>query len=214
MTHHLGGSQNHRGYHYGTSIKHPSKISKDQPEMLAKHKILAFLAKKISCFVHDFHPGWIARLNLPDTNGEHNQLKKHHIDRILRRLVYPNMETARLECNRRIVLNVFSTLDIGHGDYVGKQILYSKPFVNISERPKNGLHHIPSPLPSRMDYVFFIPPRPFYIGRRRDFELSLDDAWYGRLSLLFNMQFRTDSGEIREVACAMIDVLFNYAEGR
>ena len=65
-----------------------------------------------------------------------------------------------------------------------------------------------------MDYVFFIPPRPFYIGRRRDFELPLDDAWYGRLSLLFNMQFRTDSGEIREVECAMIDVLFNYAEGR
>ena len=141
MTHHLGGSTNHQGVRFSTSLVHPSKISEDQPEMLAKHKILAFLAKKISCFVHDFHPGWIARLNLPDTNGEHNQLKKHHIDRILRRLVYPNMETARLECNRRIVLNVFSTLDIGHEDYVGKQILYSKPFVNFSdsEQPKNGL---------------------------------------------------------------------------
>jgi hypothetical protein len=65
-----------------------------------------------------------------------------------------------------------------------------------------------------MDFVFFIPPRPFYTGRRRDFELSLDDAWYGRVSLLFKMHFRTDRGEIREVECAMIDVFFNYADGR
>ncbi len=65
-----------------------------------------------------------------------------------------------------------------------------------------------------LDYVFFIPPRPFYTGRRRDFDLSLDDAWYGRVSLLFKAQFRTDIGDIRELECVMIDVLFNYAEGR
>ncbi len=28
------------------------------------------------------------------------------------------------------------------------------------------------------------------------------------------MNFRTDSGEVRDVDCAMIDVFFNYAEGR
>ncbi len=38
-----------------------------------------------------------------------------------------------------------------------------------------------------------------------DFHLSLDDAWYGRVTLLFGMKFRHDSGEIREVECAMID---------
>ncbi len=37
--------------------------------------------------------------------------------------------------------------------------------------------------------------------------------WYGRVSLLFSMKFRTDSGEVRVVDCTMIDV-FNYAEGR
>ena len=173
--------------------------------MLAKHQILAFLSKKICCFVHDFHPEWIARLNLPDSNGEHNQLRKHHIDRILRRLVSPTEETARLDRNRRLVLHVFSTLCIGHGDYMGKQILYCKPFGNGSRYSSES---------ARMDFVFFIPPRPFYTGRRRDFELSLDDAWYGRVSLLFKMHFRTDRGEIREVECAMIDVFFNYADGR
>jgi hypothetical protein len=32
------------------------------------------LGKKICHFIHDFHPHWIARLGLPDTNGEHDQL--------------------------------------------------------------------------------------------------------------------------------------------
>ena len=180
---------------------HPSKIASLQPEMLAKHRILAYLAKKISCFVHDFHPDWIARLNLPDSNGQHNQFKKHHIDRILRRLVHPNLETARLESNRRKVISVFSRLEIGHGDYNGKQIVYCKPFKSVHAT-------------TRLDYVFFIPPPPFYTGRRRDFHLSLDEAWYGRVSLLFKMQFRTDRGEICEVECAMIDVFFDYAQGR
>ena len=69
---------------------------------------------------------------------------------------------------------------------------------------------------TRTDYVFFIPPPPFFTGRRADFHLSLDDAWYGRVTLLFGMKFRHDSGEIREpeVECAMIDVLYNYADGR
>jgi hypothetical protein len=65
-----------------------------------------------------------------------------------------------------------------------------------------------------MDYVFVIPPPPFYDGRRWDFDLSLENAWYGRVSNLFSMKFRTDSGEVRDVDCAMIDFFFNYAEGR
>ena len=86
---------------------------------------------------------------------------------------------------------------------MGKQIVYCKPFKSGHET-------------TRLDYVFFIPPPPFkfYTGRRRDFHLSLDDAWYGRVSLLFKMQFQTDSSEIREVEYAMIDVFFDYAEGR
>jgi hypothetical protein len=69
-----------------------------------------------------------------------------------------------------------------------------------------------------MDCVFFIPPKPFYntSGRRRfrDFDLSLDNVWYGRVVLLFKMTVRTDTNELQDVECAMIDVLFDYAEGR
>ncbi len=69
-----------------------------------------------------------------------------------------------------------------------------------------------------MDCVFFILPRPFFDvgGRRRqcDFDLSLDSVWYGRVALLFKMTMRTDSNELLDVECAMINVFFNYAEGR
>ncbi len=66
--------------------------------------------------------------------------------------------------------------------------------------------------------VFFIPPRPFNdaAGRRRhrDFDLSLDNVWYGRVVLMFKMTVRTDSGELKDVECAMINAYYDYAEDR
>ena len=52
--------------------------------------------------------------------------------------------------------------------------------------------------------------------RHRDFDLALDNVWYGRLALLFKMTVRTDSNELPDVEpeCAMIDVFYDYAEGR
>ncbi len=76
--------------------------------------------------------------------------------------------------------------------------MYHKPFKSIHSE-------------TRMDCVFFIPPRPFYDvgwGRRRDFDLSLDNVWYGRVALLFKMTVQTDSNELLDVECAMIDVFF------
>ena len=83
-----------------------------------------------------------------------------------------------------------------------KQIVYCKPFRDMENDA------------GRMDCVFFIPPPPYYTGSRRDFDLSLENAWYGRVSLLCRMNFRTDSGEVQDVDCAMMDVFFDYAEGR
>ncbi len=73
----------------------------------------------------------------------------------------------------------------------------------------------------RIDCVFFIPLLPFHNGCSRDFDddgddkldLSLENAWYGRVSQLFSIKFRTDSGEVRDVDCAIIDIFLNYAEG-
>ena len=200
MTHRLFGTNNNAKD--SVHLVHPSKIASLQPEKLAVHKILAFLGKKICCFVHDFHPHWIARLNLPLSDGLHNQLQPHQVDRILRRLVFPYHDTARLEKNRTKMLQIFIGLEIGQRDYMGKQIVYCKPFRDMENDA------------GRMDCVFFIPPPPYYTGSRRDFDLSLENAWYGRVSLLCSMKFRTDSGEVRDVDCAMMDVFFDYAEGR
>jgi hypothetical protein len=49
--------------------------------------------------------------------------------------------------------------------------------------------------------------------RHRNFDISLDNVWYGRVALPFNMAVQTDSNELRYVECAMI-VLFDYAEDR
>jgi hypothetical protein len=190
-----------------TAIVHPSKIASLQPNKLSESPTLGYLGKKICHFVHDFHPLWIARLHLPDTNGEHNQLDRLHFDRILKRLQLTN-PTAYKEHHRNKVIQVFSRLEIIHEDYLGKQIVYCRPFKSMkADSDVSGSS-------TRTDYVFFIPPPPFFTGRRADFHLSLDDAWYGRVTLLFKMKFRHDSGEIREEECAMIDVLYNYADGR
>jgi hypothetical protein len=106
------------------------------------------------------------------------------------------------------VIQVSSRLEIIHEDYLGKQIVYCRPFKSMKADSDV------SESSTRTDYVFFIPPPPFFTGRRADFHLSLDDAWYGRVTLLFGMKFRHDSCEIREVECAMIDVLYSYADGR
>jgi hypothetical protein len=106
-----------------------------------------------------------------------------------------------------LYVQVFSRVEIGHPDYMGKQFVYCNPLHKPDSEKQDATT-------GRMDYVFLIPPPPFYDGRRRDFDLSLENAWYERVSLLFSMKFRTDSGEVRDVDCAMIDVFFNYAEGR
>ncbi len=66
--------------------------------------------------------------------------------------------------------------------------------------------------------VFFILTRPFYdaVGRRRhrDFDLSLDNVWYGSVTLIFKISVWTDSNELQNYEYAIIEVFFNYAQGR
>jgi hypothetical protein len=110
------------------------------------------------------------------------------------------------------VIQVFSRLEISlefsHEDYLGKQIVYCRPFKFKSMKTDGDVSS------TRSDYVFFIPPPPFYTDCRADFQLSLDNAWYGRVTLLFTMKFRHEDSKIHEAECAIIDVLFDYADGR
>ncbi len=187
----------------GTAIVHPSKVALLQASKLAESPTLGYLAKKICQFVHDFHPHWIARLHLPETNGEHNQLDKRHFDRILRLLQFTRPHAYK-EHHRNKVIQVFSRLEISHEDYLGKQFVYSKSFQrmhtggNPDDDGENGAYG------TRMDYVFFIPPPPFYFGRRSEFELSLDNVWYGRLLLLFKFKFMHDDGNTRHVRSSVL----------
>ena len=73
----------------------------------------------------------------------------------------------------------------------------------------------------RMDYVFFIPPFPFFEGTRVDFaDPTLEDCWYGRVALLCRIRVKLDKkdGDGRSVRmdcdCAMIECLYDFAPGR
>jgi hypothetical protein len=72
-----------------------------------------------------------------------------------------------------------------------------------------------------MDYVFFIPPAPFFEGPRVEFaDPAIEDCWYGRVVLLFRIRVRLDKkdGNGRSVQmdcdCAMIECLYDFAPGR
>ena len=70
------------------------------------------------------------------------------------------------------------------------------------------------------DFVFFIPPPPFFEGTRAEFDVTLDNCWYGRVVLLFRIRVKTDEKDgkgrsgLKVCDCAMIDCLYDYAEGR
>jgi hypothetical protein len=73
-------------------------------------------------------------------------------------------------------MQVFIRLDIGHKDFFGEQFVNCRPF-------KSQV---------RMDFVFFIPPPPFFEGTRADFDVTLDSCWYGRVLLLFRIRVKTE----------------------
>ena len=70
-----------------------------------------------------------------------------------------------------------------------------------------------------MDFVFFIPPPPFYAGTRAESEASLDSCWYGRVVLLFSILMKTAQKDrdgrsvFKECDYAIIDCLYDYVGG-
>ena len=60
-----------------------------------------------------------------------------------------------------------------------------------------------------MDKVLFIPTPPFYTGRRRYFGADLHRCWYGTVVMLVRTLVKSDSSELWECGCAMIDVLYD-----
>jgi hypothetical protein len=189
----VGGGKNKRGF---TALENPLWFERGPPYYVNDHPVLKYLGKKIANFLHDYHRDWFPGLGLPPSNGKHNQLSPFHIKKLLRRL--QKSQDTREE---RPEICVYSRLEIGHKDYSGRQFVYCKLFKEFHDD-------------LRMDYVFFVPPPPFYTGRKRDFEVDLNTCWYGRVVLLFRIKVRSDSGQIWECDCAMIDVLFDLKPAR
>ena len=63
------------------------------------------------------------------------------------------------------------------------------------------------------------PPSPFFEGTRAEFDVTLENCWYGRVLLLFRIRVKTDEKDrngrsvLMDCDCAMIDCLYDYAPG-
>ena len=173
----------------------------------AEHKVLKYLRAKLAHYLHDSRRHWFPRFGLPPPNGEHDQLRESQILRLMRRVQLRVGHQGGGSGRDRPEIQIFSSLDIGHKDFLGEQFVNCRPFRS---------HHDQV----RMDYVFFVPPPPFFEGTRAEFDATLDSCWYGRVMLLFRIRVKTDQkdGEGRSILmdcdCAMIDCLYDYAPGR
>ena len=91
-----------------------------EPVLLALHPILRYLPNKLVHFILDYHPQWVAQLQLPASDGRHKQLEAAQFHSVLERLVnMPDVSSP---------LQLFSTAQIGHKDWLGEQTVHAMPF--------------------------------------------------------------------------------------
>jgi hypothetical protein len=91
-----------------------------EPVLLALHPILRYLPNKLVHFILDYHPQWVAQLQLPASDGRHKQLASAQFHSVLERLV--NMPDVSCP------LQLFSNAQIGHKDWLGEQTVHAMPF--------------------------------------------------------------------------------------
>ena len=154
MTHSLHGGGNHDNNNGFTALGKTIGTNKSTPkdsEYVEEHSVLKYLRGKLACHLHDYRSHWFSRLRLPPPNGRHNQLSGHQVRRLMRRVLQRSGFRGGGRGCERPEIQVFSRLDIGHKDFLGEQ------FVNCKW---SRSHHAET----RMDFVFFIPPPPFYEG--------------------------------------------------
>ena len=166
----LGGGKHYRGFTaLSKKIGTPDArgVREKGSDYVKEHKPLKYLRKKIAHYLHDFHSHWFASFGLPPSNGLHKQLYGSDIRWLLRRVQHRCVPQGGGRGKDREI-QVFSSLDIGHKDFLGCQFVNCKPFPS---------HHNDV----KMDFVFFIQPLPFYDGTLAEFEASLDSCWYGRV---------------------------------
>ena len=210
MTHSLFGSGlngNHNGFTALGKKIGTSKSTETDTHYVTEHRVLKYLRIKIAHYLHDYRRHWFPRFGLPPPNGEHDQLRGSQIRRLMRRVQQRFTRNSGGRGQDRPEIQVFSRLDIGHKDFLGAQFVNCRPFRSHHEKVQ-------------MDFVFFIPPPPFFEGSRAEFDTTLENCWYGRVVLLFRLRVKTDEKDrdgrsvLMDCDCAMIDCLDDYAPGR
>ena len=147
---------------------------------------LKYLSKKIAHYLHDFHRHWFASFGLPPLNGSHKQFHGSDIRQLLRRVQHWHGYLGGGSGNDRAEIQVYSRLDIGQKDFFA---------INLSAAGPQAFQ-----VSMCMDFVFFIPPPPFYEGTRAEFEASLDSCWYGARGAAFQHRHEdSPEGQGRQV---------------
>jgi hypothetical protein len=98
-----------------------------EPVMISFFPILSYLPQKIVHFIVDYHPDWISDLQLPASDGLHRQLRSEHFQQALQRL--ENMPDVDMP------VQLFSSVDIGHRQWLGRQTVHAVPF----KKPKTRM---------------------------------------------------------------------------
>ncbi len=204
----MHGGDNHGDHNGFTALGKTIGTSKSNEadagsSYVTEHRVLKYLRNKIAHYLHDYRRHWFERFGLPPQNGEHDQLRERQIRRLMRRVQQRFTSKGGGRGSERPEIQVFSRLDIGHKDL---QFVNCRPFRSHHEKV-------------RMDFVFFIPPPPFFEAIRAEFDATLVSCWYGRVLLLFRIRVKTDEKDrngrsvLKDCDCAMIDCLFDYAPG-
>ena len=100
---------------------------------MTEHPVLKYFRAKLANFLNDFRRAdWFGRFGLPVSNGRHNQLSASQVRRLMRRVEQRACPQGGGRGRERPELQVFSRLDIGQKDFLGKQFVNCRPF---------GTHH-------------------------------------------------------------------------
>ena len=75
-----------------------------QPDVLVKHPFLAWIPNKVVHYLVDYHSEWLEPLDIPASNGEHNQLKTHHFQAVLKCLEIMPEVAKHVQCYSTVIL--------------------------------------------------------------------------------------------------------------
>ncbi len=90
-----------------------------QTTLRARHPILTYLPNKLVHFILDYHPSWVASLQLPASDDRHRQQANAHFHSALEQLEnMPNVPGP---------LQLFSAVEVSHRDWRGVQCFMQCP---------------------------------------------------------------------------------------